>query len=56
MLLIPKGTYTLTTKLTIKNSRVVLRGAGSGKTILYIPKSEAAGGVAHAHTGSKLGA
>ncbi|EFN50959.1 hypothetical protein CHLNCDRAFT_141582 [Chlorella variabilis] len=39
VLLIPKGTYTLTEKLIIKSSRVVLRGEGPGKTVLNIPKS-----------------
>jgi activating signal cointegrator complex subunit 1 len=39
VLSIPAGKYTLTDKLVITNSRVVLRGAGSGKTVLNIPKS-----------------
>jgi hypothetical protein len=39
VLYVPPGTYTLTERLTITNSRVVLRGAGSGKTVLYVPKS-----------------
>ena len=40
MLSIPAGRYTLTKHLTIKRSRLVLRGAGSGKTTLNVPKSE----------------
>ena len=40
MLSIPAGRYTLTKHLAIKRSRLVLRGAGSGKTILNVPKSE----------------
>ncbi|EFN59950.1 hypothetical protein CHLNCDRAFT_133034 [Chlorella variabilis] len=39
VLSIPPGTYTLTERLFIRRSRVVLRGAGAGKTTLYIPKS-----------------
>jgi hypothetical protein len=37
---IPPGAYTLTERLWIKRSRLVLRGAGAGKTVFYIPKSE----------------
>jgi hypothetical protein len=40
VLLVPAGRYTLTERLWIKRSRLVLRGAGSAKTVLYIPKSE----------------
>ncbi len=40
MLYIPAGTYTLTARLWIKKSNIVIRGAGAGQTILYIPKSE----------------
>lgn len=40
MLTIPAGAYTLTEKLVIKRSRLVLRGAGMGATVLQVPKSE----------------
>ncbi|KAL4418954.1 hypothetical protein ABPG77_001776 [Micractinium sp. CCAP 211/92] len=39
VLYIPAGTYTLTARLWIKKSNIVIRGAGAGQTILYIPKS-----------------
>jgi hypothetical protein len=40
VLSIPAGRYTLTKHLAIQRSRLVLRGTGSGKTTLVIPKSE----------------
>lgn len=49
MLYIPAGTYTLTARLWIKKSNIVIRGAGAGQTILYIPKSERAGTHAGGH-------
>ncbi|KAL4448197.1 hypothetical protein ABPG75_005416 [Micractinium tetrahymenae] len=39
VLYIPAGTYTLTERLWIKKSNIVIRGAGAGQTILSIPKS-----------------
>ncbi|KAI3429364.1 hypothetical protein D9Q98_005459 [Chlorella vulgaris] len=39
VLFVPAGRYTLTERLWIKRSRLVLRGAGSANTVLYIPKS-----------------
>lgn len=43
MLYIPAGTYTLTERLWIKKSNIVIRGAGAGQTVLDIPKSEPGG-------------
>ena len=40
VLTIPAGKYVLTEKLVIKRSRLVLRGAGMGATVLQVPKSE----------------
>ena len=37
--LIPAGRYILDKPIIIKKSNVVLRGAGPGKTILYVPRS-----------------
>ena len=42
VLTIPAGKYVLTEKLLIKRSRLVLRGAGMGATVLQVPKSECA--------------
>lgn len=39
VLYIPAGTYTLTERLWIKKSNIVIRGAGAGQTVLDIPKS-----------------
>ncbi|PRW05792.1 cytosolic phosphoglucose isomerase isoform A [Chlorella sorokiniana] len=39
VLTIPAGKFVLTEKLLIKRSRLVLRGAGMGATVLQIPKS-----------------
>ena len=38
-LYIPAGRYKLTDRLTIDKSHVVLRGAGEGKTVLYMARS-----------------
>lgn len=43
MLYIPAGTYTLTERLWIKKSNIVIRGAGAGQTTLSIPKSARTG-------------
>jgi len=36
---VPEGRYVLTRELTLDKSRLVLRGAGPGKTILVLPQS-----------------
>lgn len=43
VLAIPPGVYALTERLLIKRSRLVLRGAGMGRTVLAVPKSELRG-------------
>lgn len=40
MLGLPAGTLTLTKPLAIRRSKLVIRGAGAGKTVLSVPKSE----------------
>lgn len=40
MLALPKGKLTLKERVFIKRSNLVLRGAGLGQTVLYVPKSE----------------
>lgn len=40
VLALPRGKLTLKERLVIKRSNLVLRGAGPGQTVLYIPKSE----------------
>jgi hypothetical protein len=39
VLLVPAGRYIITKRLEITKSNFVLRGAGTGKSILYFPKS-----------------
>lgn len=39
VLSIPEGSFTLEERITINRSRVVLRGAGVGKTVFDVPKS-----------------
>ncbi len=40
VLALPRGKLTLKERVFIKRSNLVLRGAGLGQTVLYIPKSE----------------
>lgn len=42
VLTIPEGRYTLEERLMLERPWLVLRGAGAGKTVLHIPKSEPA--------------